>query len=163
MNTDLLVIFVLLTIINVIVQTAKSIITVKCGKIPAAVANAVGYGLQTIVTIYTLCDLPLWWKVGIVAACNLLGVFLVKWFEERSRKDKLWKIECTIPHYVDLECIKKDCEELQISYNYVDIQKYYLFNFYCPTGAETDKVKELLKKYPVKYFVTEHTSLGEPV
>ena len=52
MNTKLLLVFILLNIANVIIQTIKSIATVKCGKGVAAVVNAVAFGLYTIVTVY---------------------------------------------------------------------------------------------------------------
>lgn len=159
MNTELLILFIILTITNVIIQTIKSLITINGGKTIAAVINAIGFGFQTIVTIYTLCDLPLWWKAGIVAFCNLIGVYFVKWIEEKARKDKLWKIECTIPQTWVVEELKTKCKELNLSYNYVDINKYYLFNFYCPTKEDTKRVKEFLKHYPVKYFVSENTSI----
>ena len=159
MNMELLWLFVVLTIVNVIVQTIKSIATISCKKTPAALISAVGYGFQTIVTVYTLCDLPLWWKAGIVAVCNLVGVYFVKWLEEKSRKEKLWKIECTInARTVDLDALCAECKAVGLAFNYVDIEKYYLFNFYCATKADTTKVKTMLQEYPVKYFVSEHTS-----
>ena len=96
MNTQLFITFVVLNIINVIIQTVKSLCTVKCGKGVAALVNAFAYGLYTIVTIYMLCDLDLWVKAGIVALCNLVGVYVVKWIEEKARKDKLWKVELTV-------------------------------------------------------------------
>ena len=82
MNTNLLITFIVLNIVNVIIQTVKSLATVKCGKGVAAIVNAIAFGLYTIVTVYMLCELPLMWKAGIVALCNLVGVFLVKWAEE---------------------------------------------------------------------------------
>lgn len=97
MNTELFLIFVGLNIVNVIIQTVKSLCTVKCGKGVAALVNALAYGLYTIVTIYMLCDLDLWVKAGVVAGCNLVGVYIVKWCEEKARKDKLWKVEMTVP------------------------------------------------------------------
>ena len=92
----LLITFIILNIFNVIIQTVKSIATVKCGKTAAAIINAVAYGLYTIVTVYMLCELDLWVKALIVAVCNLIGVYIVKLVEEESRKDKLWKVEATI-------------------------------------------------------------------
>ena len=59
MNTELLIIFIVLNIVNVIIQTVKSLATVKCGKTVAAIVNAVAYGLYTVVVVYTVCDLPL--------------------------------------------------------------------------------------------------------
>ena len=87
-ENQLLVIFIVLNIFNVIIQTVKSIATIKCKKLPAALINAVAYGLYTVVTVYMMCELPLGWKAGIVAACNLIGVYIVKDIEERKRKDK---------------------------------------------------------------------------
>ena len=159
MDTDLLILFIILTIVNVIVQTIKNLATINSGKTVAALISAFGYGFQTIVTIYTLCDLPLFWKAGIVAISNLIGVYFVKWIEEKSRREKLWKVECTIPQTMDLTQLRTKCEELELAYNYIDINKYYLFNFYCTTKTETTRVKEFLKQYPVKYFVSEHTSI----
>lgn len=146
--------FILLNIANVIIQTIKSIATVKCGKTVAAIVNAVAYGLYTIVTVYMLCELPLATKALIVALCNLIGVWVVKYFEEKARKDRLWKVEVTIPAE-EAERMIKDCEHFNLSYNYSNINKWYLFNFYCPTQEDSKMVKDMLNSYNAKYFVVE--------
>ena len=94
--TNLLLTFIILNILNVIIQTVKSIATIKCGKGAAALVNAVAYGLYTVVTVYMMCELDLWLKALIVALANLVGVYVVKLLEEKSRKDKLWKVEATV-------------------------------------------------------------------
>ena len=66
MNWELLWLFIVLNVLNVVIQTVKSIATIKCGKWMASVVNAVAYGLYTIVVVYTVCDLNLWLKVGVV-------------------------------------------------------------------------------------------------
>jgi hypothetical protein len=96
MDYKLLTIFIVLNIINVIIQTVKSIATVKCGKVSASIINAVAYGLYTVVTVYMLCELSLGLKALIVALANLVGVYVVKLIEEKGRKDKLWKVEATV-------------------------------------------------------------------
>lgn len=158
MTNNLLIVFILLNIANVIIQTIKSIATVKCGKTIAATVNAVAYGLYTIVTVYMLCDLPLASKAIIVAVCNLVGVWVVKYFEEKARKDKLWKVEVTIPAE-QAEQMVEDCKYYNFTYNYVNIEKYFLFNFYCPTQQDSVNVKKLLQSYDAKYFVTESKNL----
>ena len=85
----LLIIFIVLNIFNVILQTVKSICTVKCGKTVAAIVNAVAFGLYTVVIVYTNADLPLIQKVLVVALSNLIGVYVVKWVEEKKRKEML--------------------------------------------------------------------------
>lgn len=157
MDTKLLIIFITLNIVNVIVQTVKSIATVKCGKTGAALTNAIAYGLYTIVTIYMLCDLPLMWKAAIVALCNLVGVWVVKWAEEKARKDKVWKVEVSIPSkWTDV--VHHDLRE--VPHNYIEgIGKYTLFNFYCATQKESAKVRDIINQYEAKYFVSESKTL----
>ena len=93
MCMKILVLFIILSIANVIIQTIKSLATVKCGKGVASIVNAVAYGLYTVVIVYTNADFPLWEKVVITAIVNLIGVYIVKYFEEKMRKDRLWKVD----------------------------------------------------------------------
>lgn len=159
MNVNLLLIFIGLNIANVIIQTVKSIATVKCGKAVAALVNAVAYGLYTIVTVYMLCELSLGLKAIIVALCNLVGVFVVKWAEEKARKDKLWKVEATVlrGHTTALHCNLVDAD---IPHNYLEnVGRYTLFNIFCATQKQSAKAKEIMAKYDAKYFVTESKNL----
>ena len=159
MNTKLLVIFIALNIVNVIIQTIKSLATVKCGKTVAAIINAVAYGLYTVVVVYTVCDLPLWLKVVVVGACNLVGVFCVKWGEEKARKDKLWEVWATV-YEPYTESLHHDLESANIPHNYIpNIGKYTIFNIYCETQAESKRVKALLDYHKAKYFVSESKTL----
>ena len=157
MDTKLLIIFIVLNIFNVIIQTVKSIATVKCGKTVAAIINAVAYGLYTIVTVYMLCELDLWLKAVVVAVANLIGVYVVKLLEEKARKDKLWKVEATLLNQnlgENDDCII-ELRENNISFNYIDINKYLIINCFCATQKESTIVKSILDKYNAKYFVSE--------
>lgn len=152
----LLVIFIALNIVNVIVQTFKSLATVKCGKVMASIVNALAYGIYTVVLVYMNCDLTLWQKVLIVAGTNLVGVFVVKFIEEKLQKDKLWKIEGTVNvENVKVEKLLGKLAINNIPYNYIDIGKYYILNCYCSTQNQSAIVKELYKEYNVKYFASE--------
>lgn len=155
MDTKLLIIFIVLNIFNVIIQTVKSIATVRCGKTVASIINAVAYGLYTIVTVYMLCELDLWLKAVIVAVANLIGVYVVKLLEEKARKDKLWKVEATvIPQYVAK--VQEELTEMNISHNcFKTSGEHRVFNIYCPTQKESTIVKSILDKYKAKYFVSE--------
>lgn len=155
MATDLIILFVVLNIVNVITQTVKSIATVKCSKGVAAVVNALAYGLYTIVTIYMMCELPLFLKAGVVAICNLIGVYVVKLIEEKSRKDKLWKIEATF----DKEYLDTIHNSVGISHSYIDIGSKVIFNFYTENQRQSAIIKDVVQKYNGKYFVTETKTL----
>lgn len=147
--------FVVFNIVNVIIQTIKSIVTIKCNKWVAAVVNAIAYGLYTYIVVLTASNLDLWFKITVTATANLVGVFVVKWVEEKRRKDKLWKVEFTVngilTHTVD-ELLKL----AKVPHNYIEkVGKYTIFNAYCATQKESESVKEIIKKYNAKYFVSE--------
>lgn len=155
MDTKLLTLFIILNVVNVIIQTVKSIATIKCGKTMAAIVNAIAYGLYTVVVVYTVCDLPLWLKVIVVGAANLIGVYIVKYFEEKGRKDKLWKVEATVSAQY-AERLHNELSVVKLSHNYIDnIGKYVIFNVYCETQADSIEAKKLLDYYHAKYFVSE--------
>ncbi len=159
---ELLIVFIVMNVLNVVIQTIKSICTIKCGKAVAAVVNAVAYGLYTYIVVLTMCDLPLLAKCLIVAGCNFVGVYVVKFFEEKARKDKLWKIEATIhnegidPHYDDCLVALRTAD---IPHNYIDANKYLIINVYCATQAESRVAKAILDQYNAKYFVSESKTL----
>lgn len=159
MNWNLFWIFVVLNVVNVVIQTVKSIATIKCGRVPAAVINAVAYGLYTIVVVYTVCELPLWLKATVVAVANLVGVYVVKVLEEKARKDKLWKVEATVLRGYTEE-LHSLLDKVDIPHNYLEnVGKYTLFNIYCETQKESALAKELLDKYNAKYFASESKTL----
>lgn len=155
MDWNLFWIFVVLNVVNVVIQTVKSIATIKCDKLSAAIVNAFAYGLYTIVLVYTVCDLDLWLKAVVVAVANLVGVYVVKFVEEKKRKDKLWKVEATVLRGWTTQLHTILVQE-ELSHNYLEnVGKYTLFNVYCATQEESAKAKRVLDKFNAKYFVSE--------
>ena len=149
---NLLVTFILLNIANVIIQTIKSLATIKCGKGIAALVNAVAYGLYTVVLVYTVCELPLLTKSLVVALANLVGVYVVKYFEEKTRKDKLWKIEATFKNNNEILSM---LNVVDIPHNYIDVGPHIIANFYCATQEESAQVKKFIDAHNGKYFASE--------
>lgn len=156
MNTILL--FALCTAVNVILSTIKSILTVNGGKLSASFINALTYGFYSYVIVLTSADgMPIWLKMAITAICNFIGVYLVKWIEEKARKDKLWKVELTVPtKYTNTI----DFDLHDVPHSYIELSdKHTLFNFYCATQKESAKVKAIANQYEAKYFVAESKNL----
>lgn len=142
---NFLILFIVLNVANVIIQTIKSIATIKCGKTVASVVNAVAYGLYTYVVVFMNCDdLTLFARAVIVAVANLVGVWVVKYVEEKKAKDKLWKVELAVP------CDKHDIAnrliaDSKIPYNVMLVDNWVMFNAYCDTKADTHKMSEVAK------------------
>ena len=160
MTTKAIIIFIVFNVLNVVIQTIKSIATIKCGKNMAAIINAIAYGLYTYIVVLTASDgVSLWFKIVVVALANLVGVWMVKFVEEKSRKDKLWKVEATVQQCYT-ESLHKDLDIANIPHNYIDnVGKYTLFNVYCENQVQSAKVKIILDIYSAKYFVSESKTL----
>ena len=154
-----LMVFIVLNVLNVIIQTVKSIATIKCGAWLAATVNALAYGLYTIVVVYMNADgLGLLWKAVIIGLANLFGVYVVKVIEVKNRKDKLWKVEGTVPR-TKISKLDSELDTAHIPHNYVVAGRYGIFNCYCATQKESLAVKNILSKHNAKYFVTESKTL----
>jgi hypothetical protein len=158
MNYEFLLTFVALSIINVVFSTVRQLVTHSNNKLLAALLSGGYFAFYNVMVIFTVADFPLWQKCAITFFCNVVGVYVVKWGEEKARKDKLWKVEATVKP-CEFEAIKTYCEVADLPFSYIDINKYILFNFYCATQKESAIVRDLLDKHNAKYFVTESKSL----
>ena len=160
MTTNAIIIFIVFNVLNVVIQTVKSIATIKCGKNMAAIINAIAYGLYTYIVVLTADDgVSLWFKIAVVALANLVGVWVVKFVEEKGRKDKLWKVEATVNKNYTM-ALDFHLTANKISHNYIKgVGDYTVFNCFCATQQESKAVKELLSQYNAKYFVSESKTL----
>ena len=154
-----IIIFTIATVVNVVLSTIRSLCTIKCGKWLSALSNAICYGFYPLIVMLTAKDtVSIVVNMVITAVANFICVWLIKYVEEKARKDKMWKFECTI--------LKNELSRLQellklgffdIPYNYIDIEKYYIVNFYCATQQQSNDIQNLFKQcnFKVKYFVSE--------
>lgn len=154
-----LIIFILLTIFNVIFSTIKSIVTLKGTPFIASLISALYYGLYVVVLVYTVSDFPLGQKVIVTFTCNLIGVYLVKWAEAKTRKDRLWEIRGTIKDDVDAAMCIEMLTTSDIPFNYIDVTKYVIFNCYSATQEDSLKIRDIFERCNAKYFATEGKEL----
>ena len=150
-----ILIFTLATVVNVSLSTVRAICTIKCGKTVSALTNAICYGFYPLVIMLTAQGtVDIIANMAITAVANFVCVWLIKFIEEKARKDKLWKVEATIKDF-NTARLANELDDLDIPYNYIEnIGKRTLFNIYCATQAESHNVRELLKDYNAKYFVS---------
>ena len=151
-----LITFIALSIINVVFSTIRSITTIKSGKTVASLISGGYFAFYNIMLIYTVADFPMWEKCLITFVCNVVGVWVVKFVEERMTKDKLWRIELTVRNS-QLKNIINFLNSTKIPYSTIEevTNKYIILNVYCATQKESLSIKELVTKFNVKYFVSE--------
>ena len=154
MDWNFLITFVVLSIINVVFSTVRTIVTINGGKLSASLLSGGYFAFYNIMMIYTVADFPMWQKCLITFICNVIGVFVVKWGEEKARKDKLWKIEATVTP-AEAPKLMDALNASGIPYNYIDVKKYVIFNIYSATQGETIRARELLADAKAKYFISE--------
>lgn len=153
-------IFTLATIVNVSLSTIRSICTIKGGKWISAITNAVCYGFYPLIVMLTAQGtVGIIINMAITAVANFVCVYLIKLVEEKARKDKLWKVEATIPYNLTDE-LHKQLTAANIAHNYIEgVGAYTIFNIYCPSQAVSINVRSALEHCGAKYFVTESKTL----
>ena len=154
MDIKYILLFSALQLINVMMSTTKSIIQIKGTKLMAAIANSLYYAFYTIVVIFTVSEINIWIKMGVTFIANLIGTYLSMLILDRLRKDKLWKIEVTVPT-ANTDEIHAQLKSIPHSY-IVLTNKHTVFTFYCATSKDSSRVKQLVNKYDAKYFVSEN-------
>lgn len=152
---DFVIIFIALSIVNVIFSTIRSLTTIKSGKVIASLISGGYFAFYNIVLVWSVADFPMWQKCVITFACNVIGVYIVKWIEEKMRKDKLWKIDCTV-YSVERESMEKALTAAEIPYCYNENGKHTMFTMFCATQADSAKCAEIVRRFNGKYFVSEN-------
>lgn len=148
------IIFFLCSLINVMLSTLKTILTVKASKGVATLINAITYGFYAIV-VKQLASLDLITTVSVTIITNIIGVYVSMWLLEKVKKDCLWKISITTK---DENLINK-IENFGIEYtvNPVEYKKhtYYSIEVFSENQKDSTIIKNILNEYNVKYNVTE--------
>lgn len=149
----IIVVFCICQLINVILSTLKSVITIKGGKGLAAISNAVAYGFNTIV-IKVIADVDMWIAVIISICSNLIGVYFALWLTEKMRKDQLWKITVTVPadNYDSLISGLKEYDISFISYE-TSGSKYRVLDVFSKHKKESKLIRNLFNMYDAKYTI----------
>ena len=155
---NLIILFAVLSIVNVIFATVRSLVTVKGGKCVASIVNALYWSYYNIVLIYTVADFDMWVKCLITFSANLFGVYIVKLVEEKMTKDKLWVFGATVKH--NEESLKEIVEKLKsfgIKCVYTEVieNELYTMQIFSNTQKESAMIKGILDNYNIKYFAME--------
>ena len=126
----IIILFIILQFINVLLQTVKSVLTVKGSRLVAAISNAVAY-----------------------------GVYISKFILDKFRKDRLWQIIATVKE-ADAGDFENQLDANELSYNAFIGAKihgvpYTEFHIFSHNQKESQLAKELMKQYNCKYTVQE--------
>lgn len=148
--------FFVLNLINVVLGTMRSILTVKSTPFISMVINTVSYTFYSgIVKLVSGQDMAV--VLITTALTNIIGVYIARFILDKCRKDKLWRITATIPNSLsgEIELLTKKLGEKDIkSVVYVG-EGVKLIDIYSKTQGESIVVKEILEPLKVKYSIVE--------
>ena len=157
--TAYIILFFVCQLINVALNTAKTIIMHKEEKISSSIINAITFGFYAIIVVMTASALPLWITIIITIITNLIGVYLSMLILERFKKDKLWEIVATVG-CLDNEkyYLIKVLNQENISFNWFATDNNpneYIFHIYSKNQKESQYIKKELDYVNAKYIVHE--------
>ena len=151
--------FFVCQLINVVLSTIKSVITIKGTKLMASIFSAVNYGFNTYI-IKVIADVELYVAVIVSVLCNLLGVYLGMLITDKMRKEQLWKITVTVPTEKMTEFKKELCENKIdfIAYE-TSWEDYKVVDVFSKHKSTSKTVKKIFGNYDVKYTIS--ANVGE--
>lgn len=158
----LILIFAVAELINVILSTIKSVLTIKGTKGTATVVNTIAYSINAFIMALigsVLKNVPL--TVIITAITNAIGVWVGLTIIEKFRKERVWKISATVRSDKWDELV---ADLIRYEIKFVPIEtswdKRRPFDVYSECKEESKLIGVVFKKYNVKYMILEsHNSL----
>ena len=153
-----IVLFFICQLINVILSTIKSVVTIKGTKLVASIFSAINYGFNTVI-IKVIADVDLYIAVIISVVCNLIGVYFGLWVTEKLRKEQLWKITVTVPTD-NLQDFKKDLLTNNIDFIAYETswKDYKVVDVFSKHKSTSKVIKEIFKHYNVKYTISANSA-----
>ena len=151
-----IIIFFILNLINVILGTMRSILTVKSTPFIAMLINTISYTFYSGIVKMTGAQ-----SMAVVlittALTNIIGVYAAKTILNKVKKDRLWRITATLVKgkRTDSAQITQELKRYNIEYNMNDIGRSIVFDIFSKTQGESALLKEILNKPDVKYHVIE--------
>ena len=159
----IIVLFTIGQLINVMLNTFRSIIMHKEKKLSSSVINAVTYGFYTIIVLFTAIPLflndgiDLITKIVITVITNFAGVWVSMVILEKFKKDSLWEIVATVKGIDNVYYLELSFAIDKISYTYFGTNKEneYVFHIYSENQKQSMFIKKELDEINARYIVHE--------
>lgn len=149
-----IIIYVIIQIINVVISTVKSIMTVNGSKEIAAIVSAISYTFGAII-IKLVSKQEFVVVIAVTFFTNLIGVYIAKYILDKVKKERLWTFSATIKGNKEDE-IQELLKLRNIKYVLLDAKNNRSFvNIFSRSKGESTMIKEILEEVGAKYNVIE--------
>ena len=149
---NVIVVFCVCSLVNVILSTLKTLIMVNAGRGSAIIINAICYGFYTFV-VKQLAEVDYWTAVIVTILANIIGVWISYKIMDLFKKDKLWRITVTLKSKKALDECEANLEKYYIGFT--PIEKTNSIDIYSYNQKERAIIKNILGNYDYKYFIQE--------
>ena len=149
---NVIIVFCVCSLVNVILSTLKTLIMVNAGRGSAIIINAICYGFYTLV-VKQLTSVDYITAVTVTILANIVGVWISYKIMDLFKKDKLWRITVTLKTLEE----HSSCIEELTKYNigFTRINDSLSIDIYSYNQKESAVIKNILSNYKHKYFVQE--------
>ena len=149
---NVVIVFCICSLVNVILSTLKTLIMVNAGRSSAIIINAVCYGFYTLV-VKQLTSVDYLTAVTVTILANVVGVWISYKIMDLFKKDKLWRITVTLKTVDEFA----ECVQQLAKYNigYTPIENTNSVDIYSYNQKESAIIKNILGNYDYKYFIQE--------
>ena len=152
--TDELLIFISVQLINVVLSTIKSILTVNGGRLTASTINAISYTFGAIIT-KMITEQSFEVVITVTLFTNLIGVYVAKWIMDQTKPVYLWTMIATI-RSTDKDCIEKAMLRRNIQYTLIKAENdRYQLTIFCYSKGESAMAAELMHDNKFNYTITQ--------
>jgi len=155
----LTILFIGLQLLNVIIATFKSVLTIRGTKVTAAVINAIAYSINIVIVYLVSRDMALWLSIVITMGTNLIGVYIGLTILDKFRKDQLWRIQTTVATD-KLKDFKGDLLNNNIKFISYETSwdEFKVVDIFSSTREESKVVKKIIQRYDAKYTISSNSS-----
>lgn len=152
MASPALWIFIAIQLVNVILSTIKSIVTVNGSRMSASVINAISYTFGAVIT-KLLTEQSFEVAIVVTFITNIVGVWLGKYIIDKRQPERLWTVNATV-RSKEKQALEDKLKSRGIQFILLPAENdRYLYTIFARSKAESSLLQEILSGFDVKYSI----------
>lgn len=152
MASPALWLFIAIQLVNVILSTIKSIVTVNGSRMSASVINAISYTFGAVIT-KLLTEQSFEVAIVVTFITNIVGVWLGKYIIDKRQPERLWTVNATV-RSKEKQALEDKLKSRSIQFILLPAENdRYLYTIFARSKAESSLLQEILSGFDVKYSI----------
>lgn len=145
-------IFIAIQLVNVVISTIKSIVTVNGSRMSASVINAISYTFGAVIT-KLLTEQSFEVAIIVTFITNVVGVWLGKYIMDKRKPERLWTVNATV-RSKEKQALEDKLKSRSIQFILLPAENdRYLYTIFARSKAESSLLQEILSGFNAKYTI----------